>query len=50
MKIAVFRKGRVNLIFIWAAARWRTLKTWFEIVASDTVIELGEGPLIIEEL
>jgi len=36
---------------VWPEERsYEKFKDWFEIVASDTVIELGEGPLIIEEL
>ena len=36
---------------VWPEERsYEKFKDWFEIVASDTVIELGDGPLIIEEL
>ena len=34
---------------VWPEARsYKKFKEWFEIVASDTVIEFGDDPIIIE--
>ena len=43
------RIDKINKAFMADAKNYEKFKEWFEIVASDTVIELGDGPLIIEE-